>query len=291
MNDRSTALAGLAILGASISVNFGAALAKGLFPQIGPEGVAALRSLIAAPILLALFRPWRSPVRAREWRWLIPYGIALGVMNLSIYWALQRIPIGLAVTIEISGPLGVVLATSRSLRDFLWLALALGGLLLLVPWTPSPHALDPVGVACAMAAGLCWALYIVFGRRAAAVKGSSAVAIGMCVACAVTLPFGIAHAGAKLLGPALPLGIAVALLSSALPYLLEITALGRVGSRAFGALSSCAPAIAAFMGWLVLGEDLRGAQWLAMAMMIAASAGCSLTARPTPPRAGEAIAD
>ncbi|WEK46722.1 MAG: EamA family transporter [Candidatus Andeanibacterium colombiense] len=289
MTDRATALAGAAILFASISVNLGAAIAKGLFPQIGPEGVAALRSLIAAPVLLALFRPWRSPVTAGQWRWLVLYGAALGVMNLLIYWAFERIPIGLAVTIEIAGPLSVVLLTSRTTRDFLWLALAVGGLLLLVPWQPSAHALDPVGIACALGAALCWALYIVLGRRAAQVRGSSAVAIGMCVACVVTLPFGIAGAGAKLFGPALPAAAAVALLSSALPYLLEITALERVSSRVFGALTSCAPAIAALMGWLVLGEELRPLQGLAVVLMIAASAGCSLAARPAVPKATEAI--
>lgn len=287
--DRSLALAALAIIAASISVNLGAAIGKQLFNEIGPEGVAALRSAIAAPILLAFVRPWRTRMEPGELRWIVLYGAILGAMNLSIYWAFERIPIGLAVTIEISGPLAVVLLTSRSLRDLLWFALALAGLLLLVPWPNTSQPLDPIGIAFALAAAACWALYIVVGKRASRVKGSTVVAIGMCVACAVTLPFGIISAGSALIGPALAMGAVVAVLSSALPYFLEMRALERVSSRVFGVITSSAPAIAALMAYLVLGEQLTPTQWLAVGLMIAASAGCSISTRPAISRARDII--
>jgi inner membrane transporter RhtA len=275
------AFASLVVVAAQVSFNVGAALAKGLFATVGPEGVAALRTTIAALILLAIARPWRAAPTRSQRGWLILYGLALGGMNHLIYWAIERIPIGVAVAIEISGPLAVVLLTSRSLRDFLWLALALGGLALLVPWPGGDTPLDPLGVGFALGAAACWALYILFGKRASQVASRTAVALGMCVACCVTLPFGIAAAGSNLLlGPVLALGLAVAVLSSALPYLLEMQALGRLSSRVFGVVTSSAPAIAALVGFVLLGERLAPLQWLAIALMIAASAGCSLTAGP-----------
>jgi len=279
-------LAGLAIVAAQFSINIGAALGKGLFPQVGPEGVALLRTSIAAAILLAWVRPWRIPVARAQGFWLLCYGLTLGSMNLLIYWAIQRIPIGIAVAIEIGGPLAVVLLTSRSRRDFLWFALALAGLLLLVPWPGGTGSLDPLGIAFALGAAACWALYIVFGKRASDVGSKAAVAIGMTVACLITVPFGAARAGAALLdGHVLMVGLAVALLSSAAPYLLEMMALERLTSRLFGVITSSAPAIAAICGFLVLGERLTGLQWLAVCAMIAASLGCSLTSGPTLRRA------
>lgn len=284
--DRPAALASLAIVAAQVSINLGAALGKGLFPSVGPEGVAALRTGIAALLLLGLARPWTVAITPRQAAWLFLYGLALGGMNLLIYWSMERIPIGIAVAIEICGPLAVVLLTSRSGRDFLWLALAVAGLLLLVPWPGAEAGLDPLGVAFALGAAACWALYILFGKRASEVGGGAAVALGMTAACLVTVPFGVSAAGTGLLlGPVLGLGLAVALLSSALPYLLEMAALGRLSSRVFGVVTSAAPAIAALAGFAVLGERLSPAQWLAVALMIAASAGCSLAAGPAVRRA------
>ncbi|WP_443478082.1 EamA family transporter [Novosphingobium aerophilum] len=277
--DRTALLAGLSIVVAQASINLGAAFAKSLFPIVGPEGVAALRTAISAVILLAIARPWRSRMSGRQLGWLLVYGLVLGGMNLMIYWAFRRIPIGIGVAIEICGPLGVVLATSRSLRDFLWLGLALGGLALLIPWPGRAAPLDLAGIGFALGAAACWALYILCGKRAAQVGSSTAVSIGMTVACLVTVPFGIASAPASLPLPALGLGFVVAILSSALPYMLEMRAMTQLPSRIVGLLSSMAPALGAIVGFAVLGERLTGLQWLAVAMMIAASAGCSLAAR------------
>ena len=280
MGDRQVILGGLTIVAAQLSINIGAALAKGLFPLVGPEGVAALRTAISAAILLAVARPWRAALSTRQAGHLLLYGLAMGGMDLLIYWAIARIPIGVAVAVEISGPLAVVLLTSRSLRDFLWFALAAGSLLLLIPWPGREARLDPAGLLFALGAAACWALYIVFGKRASEVKGSVAVALGMLAACLVTLPAGIAAAGAKLLlAPALGIGVAVALLSSALPYMLEMNAFGKLSSRLIGVVSSCAPAVGALTGFAILGERLSFHQWIAVIAMITASAGCSLTSR------------
>jgi len=287
MTRHPVAAAALAITLAQISVNVGAALGKGLFPLVGPEGVAMLRTVLSAAILLAIARPWRALPTPRQSVWLALYGLAIGAMNLLIYAAIARIPLGLAVAIELAGPLAVVLLTSRSLRDLLWFALAVASLAMLVPWPGSGDRLDPAGIALALGAGACWALYILLGKRAAEVDGRTAVALGMCAACLLTVPLGTAAAGTSVLAPAvLALGLVVALLSSAIPYLLEMVALGRVSSRLFGVITSSAPAIGAMCGFFILGERLTPLQWLAVAAMIAASAGCTLTSRP--PGAGRA---
>lgn len=278
--DRTALLAGLSIIVAQSSINLGAAFAKSLFPLVGPEGVAALRTTISALILLAIARPWRVKFTARQLKWLLLYGLVLGCMNLMIYWAIKRIPIGIAVAIEICGPLSLVLASSRSVKDFLWLGLAVGGMALLIPWEGNAHALDPLGIVFALAAAMCWALYILCGRRASEVGGSVAVSVGMVVACCVTVPFGLASAPTSLPLHALALGAVVAVLSSALPYVLEMRAMRQLPSRIVGLLSSMAPALGAIVGFLVLDERLSGLQWLAVAMMIGASAGCSLASRP-----------
>lgn len=281
MTDRESLRAAALMLAASISVNMGAALGKGLFDAVGAEGVAALRTGFAALVLWALVRPWRQGRLSRvQLGWLAAYGLVLGAMNLTIYWAFQTIPIGLAVAIEIAGPLLLVLLLSRTPRDFLWLALAVTGLALLVPWPGAGQRLDPLGIAFALAAGLFWALYIVLGKKVSGVGSARAVAVGMVFACMVTLPFGVARAGADLLLPAvLPLGLAVALLSSTLPYVLEMKALSHLSSKAFGLIVSASPAVAALAAFAVLGERLTGQQWLAVALMISASAGCALTSR------------
>lgn len=282
MLSRSVALASLAIVVANVSVNLGAALGKSLFPAIGPEGVAALRTSLSAIILLTVARPWTIRVTRGQARWLLLYGLAIGGMNLMIYWAIERIPLGVAVTIEISGPLAVVLLTSRSARDFLWLALAVIGLLLLVPWPGSHAPLDPLGMVFALGAAVCWGLYIVFGKQASQVESRAAVGLGMAFACLLTVPFGLAAAGPDLLLPnVLTLGLLVAVLSSAFPYLLEMKAFERLSNRVFGVVTSSAPATAALVGVVVLGERLSPLQWLAVGLLIAASAGGSLARRPS----------
>lgn len=268
----------LSLLGAMLSTYVGAAIAKQLFPVVGSQGVTALRVGLAACLLLAWFRPWRTPLPRSAIPNLLLYGLMLGCMNLLIYGAFARIPIGIAVAIEVTGPLLVVLAGSRRVTDFAWLACAVLGLWLLLPLRApaSAHdgALDPVGMLLAGGAALCWAMYIVFGKRVSSLQGGQAVGWGMLAAALFTVPVGAFHAGASLLAPGvLAAGLGVALLSSALPYSLEMVALRRLPRRVFGILVSASPAVSALAGWLVLGERLTPIQWLAIALVMLASAG------------------
>lgn len=268
----------LAVLASLALQNAGAAVAKSLFPLAGSAGVAALRVGFAALLLLALWRPWRIDLGRTALAWLIAYGVALGLMNLIIYLAFQRIPIGIAVAIEVTGPLAVVLLGSRRPLDFAWAALAIVGLLLLTPLAAAlsvSGALDPLGVVLALAAALCWALYIMFGKRVSALLPSGpAVAIGMAIAALLTVPLGIATAGAALIAPEiLAAGAAVALASSAIPYSVEMAALRRLPQRAFGIVVASGPALAALAGWLLLGETLTALQAAAIACIITAALG------------------
>jgi inner membrane transporter RhtA len=269
----------LAIACGLVLQNIGAAFAKHLFPLVGSEGVTALRVGLSALLLMAFLRPWRVlPARADLFN-LAVYGFTLGCMNLLIYRAFALIPIGVAIAIEVTGPLAVVLLASRRLRDFGWIACAASGLWLLLPLRAGAAGLDPAGVAYAFGAAACWAGYIVFGKRASAVAGGGAVAWGMLAAALFTVPVGVAYAGAALRSPAVWLwGLAVAVLSSAAPYTLEMIALKRLPRRVFGILVSSAPAVGALAGFLVLGERLAPLQWLAIALVILASAGSAATA-------------
>jgi inner membrane transporter RhtA len=270
---------GLAILASMVSVNAGAAWAKHLFPLVGSQGVTAVRVGLAAVIMLAIVRPWRSLPARRDALNLLVYGLMLGCMNLLIYGAFARIPIGIAVAIEVVGPLGVVVLSSRRARDFAWVLLAAFGLWLLAPVHDGVAPLDPAGVAYALGAAFCWAMYIVFGKRVSHLNGGQAVAWGMLAAALFTVPVGVAHAGGSLLLPTvLAGGLAVAVLSSALPYSLEMAALARLPQRVFGILVSAGPAFAALAGWVVLGERLTGMQWLAILLVILACGGAAATA-------------
>lgn len=281
-SQRQQTVAGtLAVLGALTSQYLGATFAKHLFDAVGPGGVTTLRVALAAVLLWLMRRPhWRT-LRRDPLLNLVCYGAMLGLMNLLIYQAFARIPIGIAVAIEVLGPLAVVLAGTRRALDLLWLGAAIFGLYLLLPLHGAAAALDPVGLACAFGAAATWALYIVFGKRVSGSVGADAVFWGMLVATVVTLPVGIAQAGSALLAPTILLtGLAVAALSSALPYTLEMYALARLPARLFGVLVSASPAMAALAGWVVLGERLAPVQWLAIALIIFAVAGSTLaTAR------------
>lgn len=272
-------LASSAVLCALVAQNVGAAFAKQLFPLVGAEGVTALRVGLSALILLLIWRPWRRLPSGQDARNLLIYGLGMGCMNLFIYHAFARIPIGIAVAIEVSGPLSVVLFASRRPRDFAWLACMVAGLLLLLPLTRHASALDPVGVLWAIGAAVCWALYIVFGKRVSHIESGHAVAWGMTAAALFAVPLGVSHAGSALLSPGvLLIGLAVAVLSSTLPYSFEMMALRRLPRRVFGILVSAAPAIAALAGWLILDERLGLQQWLAIGLVIFASAGSAATA-------------
>ena len=271
-----------AALAAMLSIQGGAALAKGLFALAGPLGTTGLRVTLAALLLTAVSLPALRGLRAAQWRALLPYGVVLGVMNLCYYVALSQLPLALAVTLEFVGPLGVAVLGSRRALDLLWVGLAAAGIALIAPWHTG-SGVSLLGVAFALAAGVCWGLYIVLGQRASrAVPGRAAVAGGMLFAALVTLPFGLAAGGAALLTPAaLGVGLLVALLSSALPYSLEMAALRALPTRTFGVLMSVEPAFAAVIGLVFLHEQLSPWQWLAVLCVIAASVGSTLGSRPT----------
>jgi inner membrane transporter RhtA len=261
---------------AQVSFNMGAAFAKQLFPLVGAGGVTLLRITIAAVILMAWRRPWRRPVPRALWAGLLAYGGVLGLMNFLIYQAFSHIPIGIAVGVEVTGPLAIVVFASRSLRDFLWLGCAIGGLALLLPWH-ADRALDPFGLLLAGGAALCWACYIVFGRRVAGSLGTDAAAWGMVVASAIMAPtlFPFVASPALWSPHALGMGLIIATMCSALPYALEMEAMRRLPTHVFGMLLSAAPAVSAIMAWLVIGERLTATQWLAIGLIVVASAGAA----------------
>lgn len=267
-----------ALLVAMVSIQLGASFAKSLFPMVGAEGTTALRLGFSALILTVVLRPWRARIGAANWRSVTVYGLSLGGMNLMFYLALQTIPLGIAVSLEFSGPLAVAVWASRRPVDFAWIGLAVIGLLLLLPFGQASHGLDPLGVAYAFGAAACWGLYIVFGQRAGAEHGALASVLGTIVAAVVVLPIGVAHAGAALWAPAvLPMAILVAILSSALPASLEMLALRRLPAQTFGTLTSIEPAIGALTGFVFLAEKLQALQWLAVGVIVLASIGTTLT--------------
>ena len=268
---------------AMVGFQTGAALAKTLIPVVGPSGAVALRLCYATLMLWLVWRPWRMRVDVKAARTILIYGIALGCMNLLFYCALQRIPLGIAVALEFTGPLGVAFAAATRPVDFLWVALAVLGVLMVLPLSGASQALDWLGIVFALGGGLCWALYIVFGRRAGLQSGGATTAMGMLIGAICIAPFGVAHAGAALLKPEiLPTALAVALLSSALPYSLEMYAMTRVPTRIFGVLMSLDPALAAAAGLLLLGERLSWLQWTAIGCIVIASAGSAASHKAEP---------
>lgn len=283
MNNKPRSLAAMLfpiglLLIAMASIQSGASLAKTMFPMIGAQGTTTLRLIFASVIMLLVLRPWRVRMTASTLRNVVIYGMALGGMNFLFYMSLQTTPLGIAVALEFTGPLAVALFGSRRALDFLWIALAVAGLLLLLPVGHGGQPVDLAGAAYALGAGVCWALYILFGQRAGAEHGIQSAALGVVVAALFVAPIGIVHAGSALLTPAvIPLALAVAVLSTALPYSLEMVALTRMPARTFGTLMSIEPAIGALSGLVFLGEVLSTTQWLAIAAIIAASVGATLS--------------
>lgn len=265
---------------AMLSIQGGAVFAKMLFPQVGPTGATALRSGLGFLLLLALFRPNLRALSRADWVAVLPYGAVLGAMNLVFYQALSRLPLGLAVTLEFVGPLGVALALSRRAVDFVWVGLAAVGIALIAPHgADAASTVDPLGVVLALLAGAFWAAYIllggVVGRRMPGVTGVTA---GLLVASVISVPIGVAHAGTALLSlPVLAAGLGVAALSAALPFSLEMSALRQLPARTFGIMMSVEPAFGALSGLVFLHERLTVTQWVAMACVIVASAGVHLT--------------
>jgi inner membrane transporter RhtA len=279
-----TALPVGVLIVAMVSFQLGATVAKQLMPAVGASGAAAMRLALAALILLAVWRPWRVRPSRGELRVIIVYGLAMGWMNFFFYLSLRTLPLGISVALEFAGPLAVAMLASRRPIDFLWIVLAALGLVALLPigLQPAPLApLAPLGVVYALAAGLCWALYIVFGQKAGAAHGGQTVALGTLVGAIVIVPIAVAQSGARLFSPALlPAALAVAVLSSALPYSLEMFSMTRLPTRTFGVLMSMDPALGALAGLWLLGERLTLVQWLAIGSIILASAGSAATSRP-----------
>ncbi|MEV0115344.1 EamA family transporter [Streptomyces sp. NPDC050844] len=262
-----------------VSVQVGSALAKHLFSAVGSFGTVALRLLFAAAVLLLLWRPSLRMTR-RAWTVVLGYGVTLGAMNLCFYLALARIPLGIAVTVEFLGPLAVALAGSRRWLDAFWAVLAAGGVVLLMEG--SGGELDVVGLLFALAAGVCWGLYILVGAALGRhTTEGNGLALGMAVAALVAVPFGVAESGTALMQPwVLVAGLGVALLSSVIPYSLDLEALRKIPPRVFGILMSLEPAMAALIGLVVLQESLLWSQWIAVLCVVAASAGAARGTRP-----------
>ena len=268
-----------------ITLCAGTSLAKGLFPFVGAEGTTTYRLVFSTLLLMAFWRPWR-----RAWTWadvpiLVLFGATLGLMNLLFYNAIKTVPFGLAIAVEFTGPLAVALWSSKKPLDFVWIVLAVAGMGLILPLGNASGAdmqaaaIDPVGIAYALGAGACWAVYIVVGQRVADRIGSFATPMGMLVAALLVTPVGISVAGSSLLNPEWMLaGLGIALLSSAIPYSLEMYSLKHLPKQTFSILLSLEPAVGALAGWLVLSEQLSTQQLGAIGLIMAASMGSAMTA-------------
>jgi len=268
-----------------ITLCAGTSLAKGLFPFVGAEGTTTYRLVFSTLLLMAFWRPWR-----RAWTWadvpiLVLFGATLGLMNLLFYNAIKTVPFGLAIAVEFTGPLAVALWSSKKPLDFVWIVLAVAGMGLISPLGNASGAdmqaaaIDPVGIAFALGAGACWAVYIVVGQRVADRIGAFATPMGMLVAALLVTPVGISVAGSSLLNPEWMLaGLGIALLSSAIPYSLEMYSLKHLPKQTFSILLSLEPAVGALAGWLVLSEQLSTQQLGAIGLIMAASMGSAMTA-------------
>jgi len=268
-----------------ITLCAGTSLAKSLFPFVGAEGTTTYRLVFSTLLLMAFWRPWR-----RSWTWaeapiLLLFGATLGVMNLLFYSAIKTVPFGLAIAVEFTGPLAVALWSSKKPLDFVWIVLAVTGMGLILPLGNTlgtelqAAAIDPLGIAFALGAGACWAVYIVVGQRVADRIGALATPMGMLVAALLVTPVGISVAGTSLLNPEWMLaGLGIALLSSAIPYSLEMYSLKHLPKQTFSILLSLEPAVGALAGWLVLSEQLSTQQLCAIGLIMLASMGSAMTA-------------
>lgn len=278
-SSRSMLLPLIFLFTAMTSIQGGATLAKQLFPIVGVEAVTAYRLGFSAIILLLIFKPWKRKLQVGYRRYLIFYGLALGTMNFLFYQSIKTIPLGIAVGLEFTGPLAVALFASRRKIDFVWITLVVIGLLALIPFQDT-SAIDIAGVLYALGAGVCWALYIIFGQKAGNYYGTATVGIGAAVAAVVYVPIGIAKGGIGIFAPEfLPIALTVAVLTSALPYALEMMALTRMPAKTFGTLTSLEPAIAAVFGFIILSEVLSFVQIAGIVAIILASLGASLSSK------------
>lgn len=280
MNQRFL-LALAAVLLAMMTIQSGASFAKQLFPIAGPEGTSALRAFFAAAVLTVIFRPWKARLSPRGWRNVVFYGICLGAMNIIFYLAIARIPLGIGVALEFTGPLAVAFFSARKKRDFAWALLAVAGVCLLLPdiGTTTAESLDPIGVILALIAGAFWAGYIVFGNKTGNEgSGGVSVTLGMLVAAICVVPIGVISQGSVLFTPqAIFIGFAVGIFSSAIPYTLEMKAMRNMPKQTFSIMMSVEPAIAAIAAFIIIDETLTVSQWFAVALVVLATAGSSIT--------------
>ncbi|HEJ9413512.1 TPA: threonine/homoserine exporter RhtA [Proteus mirabilis] len=269
----------LLLLLSMLSIQSGASLAKSLFPVIGAPAVTALRLFLGTLILFFIFKPWRLNFSRSAIMPLFLYGLSLGAMNYLFYLALETIPLGIAVALEFTGPLAVAMFSSRRAIDFLWIILVIAGLGLLLPIGDNIHGLDPLGILYALGAGVGWALYIVFGQRAGKGYGAATVSIGSLIAAFIFFPIGMLQSSPELVfsWSILPIGLAIAILSTAFPYTLEMIALTRLPAKTFGTLMSLEPCMGAFIGIIFLHEHLTLIQWVALAFIVLASIGSTAT--------------
>lgn len=268
------------LLIAMVSIQSGASLAKSIFPTLGPAGATALRLIFATAILWSLFRPWKRKLSPQELKGIILYGLSLGLMNLLFYFALERIPLGVTVALEFTGPLFIATISSRRPLDFLWILLAGLGIYLLFPKIGQHQSLDLLGILYALGAGFFWGTYIHFGKKTTSqVDGKITAAYGMLFATLIVLPFSF-YLGfhERIAFAVLPLGLAVAIFSSALPYTLEIIAMKDIPLRTFGVLMSLEPAIGALAGLVYLKEKLITQEIVAITLIILSSLGSTLSA-------------
>ena len=272
---------GALVLGSILSVQFGAALAATLFASVGAAGASSLRVVLGTIILLAVWRPTLRGHSRRDLGLIATFGLVLGAMNLSFYEAVDRIPLGIAVALELLGPLTVALAGSRRRLDLLWIGLAVLGIVLLT--RVGGGSLDGLGIALALLAGCCWGTYIVLNARLGRSTQRGSLALAMCFAAVLVVPFGLAQAGGSLLSrEALLVGAAVGLLSTAIPYSLELEALRRMEPHVFGVLMSLEPAAAALAGLVILGQQLTARELVGIALVMVASMGAARTGQDSP---------
>lgn len=264
---------------AMISMQSSGALAKTLFDQFPVLTISAMRLLLGSLILAVIFKIWQVNFKQVKWSSIISYGVALAGMNALFYLSIHRIPLGIAVAFEFIGPLSVALFHARQKFDFIWVGLAVLGLVLLFPFDQAKQSLDPIGIAFALAAGACWALYIIAGQRPSGVSGNHTVCLGMFVGMLCLMPIALfSGMPLQVFEPSnLIYFITLAILASALPFSLEMIALRNLSALSFGTLMSLEPAIAAFSGFIFLNEQLLWTQWLALATIISASIGCTVT--------------
>lgn len=269
----------LILLIAMISMQSSGSFAKMLFDQFPIVTVSAMRLLLGALVLALIFKIWHVHFKQVKWKAIMSYGVALAGMNLLFYFAIDRIPLGIAVSFEFIGPLSVALFHARQKFDFIWVGLAILGLVLLFPFDQTAQALDPIGILLALGAGSCWALYIIAGQKPSGVSGNHTVCLGMFVGMCILMPIALfSGMPAMTFEPiSLMYFLGLAILASALPFTLEMIALRNLSALSFGTLMSLEPAIAALSGFVFLGEHLLWTQWLALATIISASIGCTVT--------------